>query len=55
VGHDSLFFKYTKALSTVLIVKDRVLAHNPAAALYTVGGYYARMLRPGIDNTDCSR
>ena len=55
VGHDSLFFKYTKALTTVLIVKDRVLAHNPAAALYTVGSYYARMLRPGIDNTDCSR
>lgn len=52
VGHDSLFFKYSEALTTVLIAKDRVLGHNPAAALYTVGGYYARMLRPGIDSTD---
>jgi len=49
VGHDSLFFKYTEALTTVLISKDRVLAHNPAAALYTMGSYYARLLRPGID------
>jgi uncharacterized metal-binding protein len=52
VGHDSLFFKYSEAFTTVLISKDRVLGHNPAAALYTVGGYYARMLRPGIDNVD---
>jgi uncharacterized metal-binding protein len=52
VGHDSLFFKYSKALTTVLITKDRVLGHNSAAALYTVGGYYSRMLRPGIDSTD---
>jgi len=49
VGHDSLFFKYTDALATVLISKDRVLGHNPAAALYTTGTYYARLLRPGID------
>jgi uncharacterized metal-binding protein len=49
VGHDSLFFKYSKAPTTVLIAKDRVLGHNPAAALYTQGSYYARLLRPGID------
>jgi uncharacterized metal-binding protein len=49
VGHDSLFFKYSKAFTTVLISKDRVLAHNPAGALYTTGSYYARLLRPGID------
>ena len=49
VGHDSLFFKYSKAFTTVLVAKDRVLAHNPAGALYTVGGYYARLTRPGID------
>jgi uncharacterized metal-binding protein len=54
VGHDSLFFKYSEAFATVLITKDRVLGHNPAAALYTVRGYYARMLRPGIDNVDSS-
>lgn len=49
VGHDSLFFKYSKALTTVLVAKDRVLGHNPAAALYTLGSYYERMIRPGID------
>ena len=52
VGHDSLFFKYSEALTTVLISKDRVLGHNPAAALYTAGVYYSRMLRPGIDSAD---
>jgi uncharacterized metal-binding protein len=49
VGHDSLFFKYSDALTTVLVAKDRVLGHNPAAALYTTGNYYARLLRPGFD------
>lgn len=34
VGHDSLFLKYTHALSTVLVVKDRVCGHNPVAAIY---------------------
>ncbi len=49
VGHDSLFFKYSEAPVTVLVAKDRVLGHNPAAALYTSRSYYARLLRPGID------
>jgi len=49
VGHDSLFFKYSEAPVTVLVAKDRVLGHNPAAALYTSQSYYARLLRPGID------
>ena len=48
VGHDSLFLKYSDALCTVLVAKDRVLAHNPCAALYTTGSYYARMLRKGF-------
>jgi uncharacterized metal-binding protein len=48
VGHDSLFFKYSEAFTTVLVAKDRVLGHNPAAALYTTGSYYARMLHPGF-------
>jgi uncharacterized metal-binding protein len=52
VGHDSLFFKYSNAFSTVFVAKDRVLGHNPAAALYNLGIYYARMLRPGIDGSD---
>ena len=40
VGHDSLFFKYSEAPSTVFAVKDRVLGHNPIAALYLSEGYY---------------
>ena len=40
VGHDSLFFRYSKAPVTVLIAKDRVLAHNPAGALYCAEGYF---------------
>jgi uncharacterized metal-binding protein len=48
VGHDSLFFRYSKAFTTVLVAKDRLLGHNPAAALYTTGSYYARILRPGF-------
>lgn len=49
VGHDSLFIKYSKALVTTLITKDRVLAHNPAAALYTSGFYYKRLLQEEKD------
>ena len=48
VGHDSLFFRYSRAFTTVLVAKDRLLGHNPAAALYTSGSYYARLLRPGF-------
>ncbi|WP_170294408.1 DUF1847 domain-containing protein [Heliomicrobium gestii] len=44
VGHDSLFIQYSKAPVTTLITKDRVLGHNPAAALYTSGFYYKRLL-----------
>lgn len=40
VGHDSLFYKYSDALVTTLIAKDRVLAHNPAGALYCAEGYF---------------
>jgi uncharacterized metal-binding protein len=41
VGHDSLFFKYAKAPTTVLAVKDRVTGHNPLAAIYLSEGYYS--------------
>jgi uncharacterized metal-binding protein len=44
VGHDSLFFKYAQAPTTVFAVKDRVLGHNPMAVLYTLGSYAARFL-----------
>ena len=35
VGHDSLFYRHSKAPVTTFVVKDRVLGHNPAAALYS--------------------
>jgi uncharacterized metal-binding protein len=47
VGHDSLFIKYSDAPVTTLITKDRVLGHNPAAALYTSGFYYKKLLQEG--------
>ena len=49
VGHDSLFTKHSDAPVTTLIVKDRVLGHNPAAALYTSGSYYKRLMDPKRD------
>lgn len=45
VGHDSLFYKYSKAISTTLVTKDRVLAHNPVGALYQAKAYYKRLLQ----------
>jgi len=47
VGHDSLFMKHSDAPVTTLITKDRVLGHNPAAALYTSNSYYKRLLEAG--------
>jgi len=40
VGHDSLFLKEAAAPCTVLAVKDRVLGHNPLAAVYNADSYY---------------
>jgi uncharacterized metal-binding protein len=40
VGHDSLFLKYAEAPCTVLAAKDRLLGHNPLAAVYTIDTYY---------------
>ena len=40
VGHDSLFYKYSEAIVTTLVTKDRVTGHNPVAALYTAESYY---------------
>jgi uncharacterized metal-binding protein len=47
IGHDTLFIKYCEVPLTVLAVKDRLLAHNPLAALYLSDSYYQR-LRNGI-------
>lgn len=44
VGHDSLFYKYSDALCTTLVTKDRVLGHNPVAALYQTESYYKKLL-----------
>jgi uncharacterized metal-binding protein len=44
VGHDSLFTKHSEAPVTTLVVKDRVLGHNPVSALYTVASYSAHLL-----------
>ena len=46
IGHDSLFLKHAKALTTVLVVKDRVLGHNPVAALYGTNVYFQRLINP---------
>jgi len=46
MGHDILFTEHSKAPVTTLIVKDRVLGHNPVAALYS--GYY-RETRFGLE------
>jgi uncharacterized metal-binding protein len=43
VGHDSLFFRHSEAPVTVLVAKDRVTGHNPAAVLYTSHSYYRRV------------
>ena len=45
VGHDSLFYKYSEAITTTAVTKDRVLGHNPAAALYTAESYYSKLLK----------
>lgn len=44
VGHDSLFYKYANGLTTTLVTKDRVLAHNPVGALYQARAYYKKLL-----------
>lgn len=42
VGHDSLFYKYSDALVTTAVTKDRVTGHNPVAALYGADSYFKK-------------
>lgn len=42
VGHDSLFYKYSDALVTTAVTKDRVTGHNPVAALYGADFYFKK-------------
>ncbi|MFA6715013.1 MAG: DUF1847 domain-containing protein [Victivallaceae bacterium] len=46
VGHDSLFLKYAEGPCTVLAVKDRMLGHNPLAAVYNIDSYYRALKCP---------
>lgn len=46
VGHDALFLKHAKAYNTVLASKDRLLAHNPLAAIYQYDSYYRYLKTP---------
>ncbi|OLN27090.1 hypothetical protein DVDV_2290 [Desulfovibrio sp. DV] len=46
VGHDSLFFKHATAMGTVLAVKDRLLGHNPLAAVYHYDSYCRYLKEP---------
>ena len=52
VGHDSLFLKYAKAPCTVFAVKDRLLGHNPLAAIYTVDSYYRTLKNPAVNKAE---
>ena len=42
IGHDLVFTKNCKAPVSTLVVKDRVLTHNPLGAVYS--GYYRKKL-----------
>ena len=44
VGHDALFSMHSKAPCVTFAVKDRILQHNPMAAIYGVDSYYSRLL-----------
>jgi len=46
VGHDSLVLKYIDAPVTILAVKDRLMGHNPLAAVYNLDSYYSYLKKP---------
>ncbi len=48
-GHDSLFIKHTTAPVTVLAVKDRLLGHNPLAAVYTCDSCWRSLQTPSAE------
>ena len=49
VGHDTLFFKYCKGLSTVLFTKDRVAGHCAVLPLYQAESYYSRLTKKPVE------
>jgi uncharacterized metal-binding protein len=46
VGHDTLVLAHLRAPATVLAVKDRLLGHNPLAALYQYDTYFRYLKKP---------
>jgi len=52
VGHDALFMRFSMALCTVLVVKDRVTGHNPLAAINLHRSYYQRLKREKFGKGD---
>lgn len=46
VGHDSLVLAHLAAPTTILAVKDRLMAHNPVAPLYQYDSYHRYLQRP---------
>ena len=50
VGHDSLVMRYSDALCTVLVAKDRVTGHNPLAAISLHKSYYRKLREEKFNN-----
>ena len=46
VGHDTLALRHLEAPATVLAVKDRMLGHNPLAAVQCSGSYFNYLKTP---------
>lgn len=46
VGHDTMVLQAIKAPATILAVKDRLMGHNPLAAIYTYESYYRFLKTP---------
>lgn len=46
VGHDSLALRHLQAPATVLAVKDRMLGHNPLAAVHCSASYFNYLKKP---------
>jgi len=49
VGHDSLVMSHSRAMCTVLAVKDRLLGHNPLIPVYQYDSYYRYLKSPVIE------
>ena len=53
VGHDSLMLRYSDALCTVLVAKDRVTGHNPVAAIQLHRSYYKKLKEQKFNKGGC--